>query len=68
MPFLSGETGQKPHTALHWTYTVGTAIREGDWKLVHLPDRLPMLYNLAHDRFYDFNYQLGQPDQAERPR
>jgi arylsulfatase A-like enzyme len=30
-------------------YTVGSAIRTGDWKLIRLPDRLPMLYHLSAD-------------------
>jgi hypothetical protein len=34
---------------LEWRYTVGAAIREGDWKLIRLPDRLPMLYHLSDD-------------------
>ena len=34
---------------MKWSYTASTAIREGDWKLIRLPDRLPMLYNIAND-------------------
>jgi arylsulfatase A-like enzyme len=34
---------------MKWLYTVGTAIRDGDWKLIRLPDRLPMLYHLPVD-------------------
>jgi len=49
MPFVTGRHSQTPHTTLHWKYTVSTAIREGDWKLIRLPDRLPMLYNIAED-------------------
>jgi arylsulfatase A-like enzyme len=49
IPFLTGQTDKKPHVMLEWRYTVGTAIREGDWKLIRLPDRLPMLYHLSDD-------------------
>ena len=49
IPFLTGQTDKIPHQTLEWRYTVGTAIREGDWKLIHLPDRLPMLYHLSED-------------------
>ncbi len=49
LPFLSGKTDQPPHASLTWTYTVGSAIRSGDWKLIRLPDRLPTLYHLAND-------------------
>ncbi|MEO7313557.1 MAG: sulfatase/phosphatase domain-containing protein, partial [Ginsengibacter sp.] len=34
---------------LKWRFTISAAIREGKWKLVRLPDRLPMLYNLEKD-------------------
>lgn len=49
LPLLRGETDQAPHAAMLWRFTISAAIREGDWKLVRLPDRLPMLYNLATD-------------------
>ncbi len=49
LPFLTGQTDNKPHETLEWRYTVGFAIREGDWKLIRLPDRLPMLYHLTDD-------------------
>jgi arylsulfatase A-like enzyme len=49
MPLLRGETDRAPHTQMLWRFTISAAIREGDWKLVRLPDRLPMLYNLATD-------------------
>ncbi len=49
LPFLSGKNSLPSHASLTWTYTVGSAIRIGDWKLVRLPDRLPMLYHLAKD-------------------
>jgi arylsulfatase A-like enzyme len=49
LPFLTGKTKTVPHDHLKWRYTVGTALRADDWKLVSLPDRLPMLYNLAAD-------------------
>jgi arylsulfatase A-like enzyme len=49
IPYLTGQTSGKPHESMAWGYTVSTAIREGDWKLIRLPDRLPLLYNLAED-------------------
>ncbi len=49
VPFLTGRSADPPHQSLMWTYTVGRAMRSGDWKLVRLPDRLPMLYNLSAD-------------------
>ena len=49
LPLLTGKSNDPPHESLMWTYTVGFAIRTGDWKLIRLPDRLPMLYDLSAD-------------------
>ena len=49
IPYITGENRSKPHESIKWRFTISAAIREGDWKLVRLPDRLPMLYNLADD-------------------
>jgi len=49
IPFLTGQSNKIPHVSMEWKYTVGAAIRDGDWKLISLPDRLPMLYNLSED-------------------
>ena len=48
-PFIAGQTDTAPHATMEWKYTVSTAIREGDWKLIRLPDRLPLLYNISDD-------------------
>ena len=49
VPFITGKTSKIPHESMKWKYTAGTAIREGDWKLIRLPDRLPMLFDLSSD-------------------
>jgi arylsulfatase A-like enzyme len=49
MPFITGKMEGRPHKTLNWRFTISAAILEGDWKLVRLPDRLPMLFNLAED-------------------
>lgn len=49
IPYLTGENLSSPHESLNWRFTISAAIRDGDWKLIRLPDRLPMLYNLAED-------------------
>lgn len=46
---LTGREDAEPHGMLFWRFTISAAIREGDWKLVRLPDRLPMLFNLRED-------------------
>lgn len=49
MPYLSGEKTGLADRQLKWRFTVSTAIRQGKWKLVRIPDRLPMLYDLSTD-------------------
>lgn len=49
LPHILGEHPNPPHQQLTWRFTISAAIREGDWKLIRLPDRLPLLYNLSSD-------------------
>ncbi|MEA1898684.1 MAG: sulfatase [Bacteroidota bacterium] len=49
IPFILGENSNLPHRELKWRFTISAAIRDGDWKLIRLPDRLPMLYHLPSD-------------------
>lgn len=49
MPFLTEGKSTKPHESMNWRFTISAAIRDGNWKLVRLPDRLPMLYDLSKD-------------------
>jgi arylsulfatase A-like enzyme len=65
LPFLTGKSDRAPHDSLMWRYTVGAARREGNWKLVSLPDRLPMLYDLSAD---PTEMNDVSPDQPERTR
>ncbi|MBL9208806.1 MAG: sulfatase-like hydrolase/transferase [Opitutaceae bacterium] len=47
---LTGSDPSPPDRALRWRFTVSAAIREGDWKLIRLPDRLPLLFNVREDQ------------------
>ena len=49
LPFLTGKNPASPHLSMNWRFTISAAIRDGDWKLVRLPDRLPLLYNVRDD-------------------
>jgi len=49
LPHLLKENSTIPHQDLKWRFTISAAIREGNWKLVRLPDRLPMLFDLSKD-------------------
>lgn len=65
LPFLTGDAGEIQRGApLKWLYTVGTAIRDGEWKLVQLPDRLPALYHLPSDPAELNDVSLEHPDRT----
>lgn len=64
LPDLTDKSGRLSPRSLMWTYTVGSAIRSGDWKLVRLPDRLPMLYHLAADPAERNDLALEQIDRT----
>ncbi len=49
LPYVQGSEPGRPHDGMKWRFTISAGIREGDWKLIRLPDRLPMLYNLGDD-------------------
>jgi arylsulfatase A-like enzyme len=49
LPYLNGVRTGPPHDTLLWRFTISAMIREGDWKLIRLPDRLPLLFNVAED-------------------
>lgn len=49
VPYVNGEIQGKPHDSFNWRFTISAAIRENKWKLIRLPDRLPMLFDLSKD-------------------
>lgn len=65
MPFLTQPTKSLPHTELKWRFTISAAIRAGDWKLVRLPDRLPLLYHLPTDIAEQNNLALKEIEKTE---
>lgn len=65
IPFLTGQTDEIPHESMEWSYTVSAAIREGDWKLISLPDRLPMLYHISDDISEQYDLSLQNLDRTK---
>ena len=49
MPYLTGAKTGLADRELKWHFTAASVIRRGNWKLIRLPDRLPMLYDLQKD-------------------
>ena len=62
---LTGADTSAPPRALKWRFTITAAIREGDWKLVRLPDRLPMLFNLSDDLAEQHDVALQNLDRTK---
>ena len=48
-PYLTQEFKENPHETLMWRFTISAGIRKGNWKLIRLPDRLPLLFDLDKD-------------------
>lgn len=48
-PFITGKKPGVPHETMMWRFTISAGIRQGDWKLIRMPDRLPMLFDLSKD-------------------
>lgn len=65
IPFITGETNEKPHKIFKWRFTISAVVREGDWKLVRLPDRLPMLFNLHNDVSEQNDVALQNPERTK---
>ncbi|MFV0483577.1 MAG: sulfatase [Bacteroidales bacterium] len=49
MPYLTKVKQDAPHDTMLWRFTISASIRKDNWKLIRLPDRLPMLYDLSKD-------------------
>jgi arylsulfatase A-like enzyme len=65
IPFITGKTKERPHELFNWRFTISAVVREGDWKLVRLPDRLPMLFNLTKDISEQNNVALQNPERTK---
>lgn len=63
-PRLTGAESLAAPRTLHWRFTISAAIRDGDWKLVRLPDRLPMLFNVREDAAEQRDVALQELDRT----
>ena len=48
-PYITNKIEGTPHETMLWRFTISAGIRKGNWTLVRLPDRLPLLFNLDTD-------------------
>lgn len=67
VPHLAGETKTPPHTTLHWRNAKkGSALREGNWKLIRPVGKPAELYDLAADPGESKDLAASQPEVATR--
>ena len=62
--YLSVGRVDRPHQTLYWKKETRAAVRDGDWKLIRLPDRPPDLYDLSKDVSELTNLAASQPDKV----
>ncbi|GAA4809793.1 sulfatase-like hydrolase/transferase [Litoribaculum gwangyangense] len=63
IPYLSGQKKGNPHDELYWRKLDESAVRIGDYKLIHLKDYGSTMYNLAND--LGETYNLASEDSAQ---
>lgn len=67
LPYLTSENYEKPHKTLYWKGDGPfSAMREDNWKLIKMPDRLPELYNLDNDSSEINNLANDYPEITKR--
>ncbi len=66
IPYLTGEKSGAPHERLFWRNGQLRAVREGPWKLVHLPKQAPELYDLSADLAETTSLAAKHPGEAAR--
>ena len=66
IPFLNGKKNYRPHKTLYWKKETRAAIRDGDWKLIRLPDRPAMLFNIAKDPIEAFDLASKRPEKVKK--
>jgi arylsulfatase A-like enzyme len=62
VPYILGQELTSPHPSLKWRFTISAGILEEQWKLIRLPDRMPLLFDLATDSSELTNLALKHPE------
>ncbi len=65
-PYILQSAKPIPDRTMLWRFTISAAIRDGHWKLVRLPDRLPLLFDLRSDRSEQMNVSLKNPKRTAK--
>ncbi|MDP6610990.1 MAG: sulfatase-like hydrolase/transferase [Candidatus Marinimicrobia bacterium] len=65
IPFLNGKNQYRPHETLYWKKETRAAIRDRDWKLIRMPDRPALLFNIARDPNETRNLARKHPEKVK---
>ena len=65
MPHITGEKTDRPHQTLFWKKDARAAIRDGDWKLIRMPDRPAELYDLSKDTSEQVSLASENPEKVK---
>ncbi|WP_075349660.1 sulfatase-like hydrolase/transferase [Algoriphagus marinus] len=66
IPYILGNDNTIPHPSLKWRFTISAGILEDQFKLIRLPDRLPMLFDLSKDISEQIDISLHYPEITKR--
>lgn len=67
LPYLTDKATGRPHQQLFWgAHFLGAVMRDGDLKLIRLPDRSAELYDLAQDIGETRNIAAEHPDKVRQ--
>ncbi len=65
LPYITGKNKTRPHQTLFWKKDVRAAVRDGDWKLIRMPDRPAELYNIENDIAEQNNLADKHPEKVK---
>ena len=65
LPHITGEDRSRPHQTLYWKKDARAAIRDGDWKLIRMPDRPAELFDLSKDTDEQISLANKHPEKVK---
>lgn len=64
LPYITGANATRPHEQMYWKKETRAVYREGDWKLIRMPDRPAELYDLSKDIAEHNNLAEANPERV----
>ncbi|UXX81283.1 sulfatase-like hydrolase/transferase [Reichenbachiella carrageenanivorans] len=64
LPYITGAHEGRPHEQMYWKKETRAVYREGDWKLIRMPDRPAELYDLSKDIAEHNNLAEANPERV----